>query len=369
MHSSSTSVACQALVSQGNSCTITYLYTHRYYIVMKIQAYAAFEPNGKLETFEYELGSLKSDEVEINVEYCGICHSDLHMLKNEWGFTRYPFVPGHEIIGKVTAIGNTVSHLELGQYVGLGWRSRSCLVCDQCLSGHHNRCLKGQDVIVGRHGGYANKVRCQALWAFPLPKNINIKSAGPLFCGGITVFNPIIQNNIKSTDHVAVVGIGGLGHMAIKFLNSWGCEVTAMSTNPEKEREAQQFGADHFLNSRDPDGLKPYANRFDMILVTANVDLDWDSYIRTLRPGGKLHIVGAASQVKASVFPLISGEKSIGGSPIGGPADILKMLDFCTRHGIEPVIEEFPISRVNEAMAHLESGKARYRIVLRNDFK
>jgi uncharacterized zinc-type alcohol dehydrogenase-like protein len=269
----------------------------------------------------------------------------------------------------VTAIGNTVSHLELGQYVGLGWRARSCLVCDQCLSGHHNRCLKGQDVIVGRHGGYANKVRCQALWAFPLPKNININSAGPLFCGGITVFNPIIQNNIKSTDHVAVVGIGGLGHMAIKFLNSWGCEVTAMSTNPEKEREAQQYGADHFLNSRNPDALKPYTNRFDMVMVTANVDLDWDSYIRTLRHGGKLHIVGAASQVKATVFPLISGEKSIGGSPIGGPADILKMLDFCNRHGIEPVIEEFPISRVNEAMAHLEAGKARYRIVLRNDFK
>jgi uncharacterized zinc-type alcohol dehydrogenase-like protein len=336
---------------------------------MKVQAYAALEPNGKLETFEYELGPLKPDEVEIDVEYCGICYSDLHMLKNEWRLTRYPFVPGHEIIGKVSAIGNTVSHLELGQYVGLGWRSRSCLVCDQCLSGHHNRCLKGQDVIVGRHGGYANKVRCQALWAFPLPKNINIKSAGPLFCGGITVFNPIIQNNIKSTDHVAVVGIGGLGHMAIKFLNSWGCEVTAMSTNPQKEREAQQFGADHFLNSRSPDALKPYANRFDMILVTANVDLDWDSYIRTLRPGGKLHIVGAASQVKASVFPLISGEKSIGGSPIGGPADILKMLDFCNRHGIEPVIEEFPISRVNEAIAHLESGQARYRIVLRNDFK
>ncbi|MDW0206026.1 MAG: NAD(P)-dependent alcohol dehydrogenase [Nitrososphaeraceae archaeon] len=336
---------------------------------MKIQAYAAHEASGKLESFEYELGSLKPDEVEIDVEYCGICHSDLSMLKNEWGFTRYPFVPGHEVIGKVAAIGNMVNHLELGQYVGLGWRARSCLVCDQCLSGHHNRCLKGEDVIVGRHGAYANKVRCQALWAFPLPKNINIKTAGPLFCGGITVFNPIIQNNIKSTDHVAVVGIGGLGHMAIKFLNSWGCEVTAISTNPEKEREAQQFGAHHFLNSRGPDALKPYANHFDMVLVTANVDLDWDTYISTLRPGGKLHIVGAASQVKASVFPLIAGEKSIGGSPIGGPAEILMMLDFCNRHAIEPVIEEFPFSRVNEAMAHLESGKARYRIVLRNDFK
>jgi uncharacterized zinc-type alcohol dehydrogenase-like protein len=336
---------------------------------MNIQAYAAHEPNGKLESFQYELGDLKPDEVEIDVEYCGICHSDLSMLKNEWGLTRYPFVPGHEIIGKVAAIGSMVNHLKVGQYVGLGWRARSCLVCDQCLSGHHNRCLKGEDVIIARHGGYADKVRCQALFAFPLPKKINIKTAGPLFCGGITVFNPIIQNNIKPTDHVAVVGIGGLGHMAIKFINAWGCEVTAISTNPAKEREAQEFGADHFLNSKDPDALKAYTNDFDMVLVTANVDLDWDSYIGTLRPGGKLHIVGAASQVKATVFPLISGEKSIGASPGGSPAEILKMLDFCSRHAIEPVIEEFPISHVNDAMAHLESGKARYRIVLRNDFK
>jgi len=336
---------------------------------MNIQAYAAHEPSGKLESFQYELGALKPDEVELDIEYCGICHSDLSMLKNEWGLTRYPFVPGHEIIGKVAAMGNMVNHLKVGQYVGLGWRARSCLVCDQCLSGHHNRCLKGEDVIIGRHGGYANKVRCQAIFAFPLPNNINIKNAGPLFCAGITVFNPIIHNNIKPTDHVAVVGIGGLGHIAIKFLNAWGSEVTAISTNPEKEKEAQEFGADHFINSKISDALKPYANNFDMVLVTANVDLDWDKYIDTLRPGGKLHIVGATPQVKATVFPLVLGEKSIGASPGGGPADILKMLDFCSRHGIEPITEEFPLSRVNEAMARLESGKARYRIVLQNDLK
>ena len=335
---------------------------------MNIQAYAAHEPRGKLESFHYELGALKPDEVELDIEYCGICHSDLSMLKNDWGLTRYPFVPGHEIIGKVASIGNMVNHLKVGQYVGLGWRARSCLVCDQCLSGYHNRCLKGEDVIIGRHGGYADKTRCQALFAFPLPNNINIKTAGPLFCGGITVFNPIIQNNIKPTDHVAVVGIGGLGHMAIKLLDAWGCEVTAISTNPEKEREAQEFGADQFINSKISDALKPYTNNFDMVLVTANVDLDWDSYIGTLRPGGKLHIVGAASQLKATVFPLISGEKSMGASPGGSPAEILKMLDFCSRHGIEPIIEEFPLCRVNDAMARLESGKARYRIVLRNDF-
>jgi uncharacterized zinc-type alcohol dehydrogenase-like protein len=334
---------------------------------MTIQAYAASKIGDRLERFEYKLGSLKPDEIEINVEYCGICHSDLHMLKNEWGITRYPLVPGHEIVGKVSAIGDMVKHLKIGQYVGLGWNARSCLICDQCLGGHHNRCLNGEDVIVGRHGGFADKVRCQGLWAFPLPTNINVKTAGPLFCGGITVFNPIIQNNINATSNVAVVGIGGLGHMALKFLNAWGCEVTAISTNPYKESEAREFGANHFLNSKNRGSLETLANKFDMVLVTSNAELDWDAYINTLRPGGKLHIVGAASQVKATVSSLISNEKSIGGSPTGSPPTIAKMLNFCSRHKIEPVIEEYSLSKVNEALAHLESGKARYRIVLHND--
>ncbi|MDR4511453.1 MAG: NAD(P)-dependent alcohol dehydrogenase [Nitrososphaeraceae archaeon] len=333
---------------------------------MKVQAYAAHKPGLKLEPFEYELGSLNPDEVEIDIEYCGICHSDKSMLLNEWGFTKYPLVPGHEIIGKISDIGHQVKHLKVGQYVGVGWRARSCMICDQCLTGQHNRCLRGKDVIVGRHGGFANKVRCQSVWAFPLPPNIDVKSAGPLFCGGITVFNPLIQNNTKPTDHVAVVGLGGLGHLALKFLNAWGCEVTAMSTTPEKENEAKEFGAHNFLNSKDKTHLTKAKNTFDMILVTSNVNLDWDAYISTLRVGGKLHIVGAAPQINMQIFPLISGEKSIGGSPIGSPFTIIKMLDFCSRHNISPTVEEFPLSSVNEALAHLESRKARYRIVLRN---
>ncbi len=335
---------------------------------MKIQAYAAQQVGGNLEPFEYNSGLLQHDEVEIDVKYCGICHSDLSMLNNEWGMTKYPFVPGHEIIGTISQIGNDVKHLNIGQYVGLGWRARSCLICDQCTSGHHNRCMKGEDVIVGRHGGYSDKVRCQAIWAFPLPEKIDKKAAGPLFCGGITVFSPIIENRITGTDHVAVVGIGGLGHMALRFLNSWGCEVTAFSTNSDKEKEAKELGAHHFLNSRDPGVLKSARGSFDMVLVTANADLDWDGYISTLRPGGKLHIVGATPPVKADVFPLIAGERSIGGSPTGGPRTINMMLEFCNRHDINPVIEEFPLSRVNEALGHLKTGKARYRIVLKNDF-
>ena len=309
---------------------------------MTIHAYASHKPGGKLEAFEYDPGSLKPDEIEIDVEYCGICHSDLHMLKNEWGLTQYPFVPGHEVVGKVSAIGSMVKHLEIGQYVGLGWRAQSCLICDQCLSGHHNRCLKGEDVIVGRHGGYADKVRCQALWAFPLPDNLDTETAGPLFCGGITVFNPIIQNNIKPTDHVAVVGIGGLGHMAIKFLNSWGCEVTAFSTNPEKEKELDSSEPHNFLNTQNPGILKSSANKFDMVLVTSNVDLDWDAlYQHTSSRRQTTHCWSGLSSESNGIFFDFFG--SIGGSPTGGPATILRNADFCNRHNIEPVTEEFPI--------------------------
>ncbi len=334
---------------------------------MKVHAFAATQQGSKLEPFEYELGPLEPDEVDIDIEYCGICHSDLHMLKNEWGITNYPFVPGHEIIGKISEVGKMVTHLKTGQRVGVGWRSRSCQTCEQCLSGYHNRCLTGEDVIVGRHGGFGNKVRCQALWAFPLPDKLDIKTAGPLFCGGITVFNPIIQNRIKATDHVGVVGIGGLGHMALLFLKAWGCEVTAFSTNPKKEKEARKLGAHHFINSNNLDNLISLTNRFNLIIVTTNVEVDWDAYINTLAPGGRLHIVGAVPEVRATMSPLISQERSIGASPTGGPPVIVSMLEFCARHQINPIVEEYPLSKVNEAFEHLEAGKARYRIILRND--
>jgi uncharacterized zinc-type alcohol dehydrogenase-like protein len=235
------------------------------------------------------------------------------------------------------------------------------------MSGNHNLCATAEGVIIGRHGGFANKVRAHEGWVTPLPEGINVATAGPLFCGGITVFNPIIQNNIRPTDHVGVVGIGGLGHMALRFLKAWGCEVTAFSTSPDKEAEARELGAHHFVNSRDSDVLANLANSFAMILVTVNVELDWDGYISTLRPQGKLHIVGAAPSVSATIFPLLLGQRSIGGSPLGSPAMTATMLEFSARHGIEPVTETFPMSEVNDALERLRSGKPRYRLVLEND--
>jgi len=335
--------------------------------IMTIKAFAARKPGEVLEPFEYDPGELGAEQVEIDISTCGICHSDLSMLNNEWNMSEYPLVPGHEIVGKIATVGERVTNLEPGQTVGIGWFSQSCMNCEQCMSGDHNLCPTAEGIILGRHGGFANKVRAHQGWVLPLPDGINGATAGPLFCGGITVFNPLIQNNIQPTDSVGVVGIGGLGHLALRFLNAWGCEVTAFSSSPEKEAEARDLGAHHFFNSRDSETLARLANSFDMILLTVNVELDWDAYINTLRPKGKVHIVGGTPSVFATVFPLILGQRSIGGSPVGSPATIATMLEFAARHSIEPVTETYPMSRVNDAMEKLRTGKPRYRLVLEND--
>jgi uncharacterized zinc-type alcohol dehydrogenase-like protein len=289
-------------------------------------------------------------------------------LDNEWVISQYPFVPGHEIAGKVAAIGSHVKNIKVGDTVGLGWYSQSCMYCIQCLSGNHNLCPNSESTMIGRPGGFANKVRAHQVWVTPLPGGIDIQSAGPLFCGGITVFNPIVQNNVQPTNRVGVVGIGGLGHMALVFLRAWGCEVTAFSTSPDKEKEAKTLGAHRFVHSKDQKAMSSLKGYFDFILDTVNVSLEWDLYLSLLRPKGKIHIVGAAPNIQATVFPMISFQLSIGASPLGSPATTRNMLEFVSRHHIKPIVEEFPMSKVNEAMDRLKNGKARYRIVLKNDF-
>ncbi|GAB4140397.1 MAG: NADPH-dependent aldehyde reductase Ahr [Cyanobacteria bacterium J069] len=332
-----------------------------------IKAYAATAAGEALAPFEYDPGVLRDEEVEIDVEFCGICHSDLSMWRNEWGITQYPFVPGHEVVGTVAAVGDRVTMVKPGQRVGLGWFSHSCMHCEWCMAGDHNLCQTAEQTIVARHGGFADKVRAHQEWVLPVPEELNATKAGPLFCGGITVFNPIVQFDIRPTSRVGVIGIGGLGHMALGFLRAWGCDVTAFSTSPAKEAEARSLGANHFINSRDPDALAAAANSFDLILSTANADLDWGTYIAALRPKGRLHFVGVVpNAIQAYAFSLITGQKSVSGSPLGSPATLAKMLDFAARHEVEPVTEVFDFSQVNEALAHLESGKARYRIVLKH---
>lgn len=336
---------------------------------MEINAYSASGPDESFGLTQFEVADdLGPDQVEIGVENCGICHSDLSMKKGDWGITTYPFVGGHEVIGIVRQVGEFVRNVEVGQRVGLGWYSGSCLACSTCLDGDQNLCPDAEGTIVGRYGGFADRVRAQSTWCIPLPDSLDGSTAGPLFCGGITVFNPIVRNGIVATDSVGVVGIGGLGHLALQFLSAWGCEVTAISTNPAKEVEARELGADHFINSRDRDALKAASDRFDLILVTVNVKLEWDLYFKMLRRKGRLHVVGATPPVEVASSQLIEYEKSLTGSPLGSPSLVGKMLEFCARKSIAPVTQHYPMSQINEAFDQLESGQARYRLVLENDF-
>lgn len=252
--------------------------------------------------------------------------------------------------------------------VGLGWHCGYCGHCHSCKTGDQNLCEKAQPTIVAHHGGFADKVRADAASVIAIPEGIDLESAGPLLCGGITVFNPIVKFDVKSTDKVAVIGIGGLGHIALQFLNAWGCEVTAFTSSESKRHEALDLGAHKTLNSRDQGEIEAAVGTFDFIISTVNVKLDWNLYVNTLKPKGRLHFVGATLEpLDLGVFPLIMGQRSISGSPVGSPATMESMLEFARLHHVKPQIEMYPMSKINEAFDHLKSGNARYRIVLSNE--
>jgi uncharacterized zinc-type alcohol dehydrogenase-like protein len=338
--------------------------------MQNFNAYAASRPKGPLEPFSFNPGPLGPEEVEIAVTHCGLCHSDLSMLDNEWGLSTFPLVPGHEAVGTVLAMGDQAKGLKIGQRVGVGWPAFSCLSCPECLSGHHNLCANSQGTIVGRHGGFADRLRVQWPWARPLPDALDEAKTGPLLCGGVTVFTPFADYGVSPTARVGVIGIGGLGHMALQFANKWGCEVHAFTTNDGKEEEARRLGAHFVHNTKREGALKTLARSFDLIVSTINVPLDIPGLLETLAPQGRLHVVGAILKpMEVPAFGLILGQKSIAGSPVGSPTVMDRMLAFSARHAIAPVVETFPMSKVNDALEHLRSGKARYRIVLTNDFK
>lgn len=332
------------------------------------ECWAAMSAGARLEKYAIVLGDLGPEQVQIRVESCGICHSDLSMIDNEWGMSAYPLVAGHEVVGVVEAAGEMVKGVAVGDRVGLGWFAGSCLSCQPCMSGRHQLCGASEQTIVGRHGGFADRVRAHWSWAIPLPAALDARKAGPLFCGGITVFAPIIDGGVKPTDRVGVIGIGGLGHLAVQFLNRWGCHVTAFTSSAGKAEEAMKLGAHAVLDSRDTAAMKQAAGSFDFILSTVNVPLDWSEYLNLLGPDGTLHFVGAVLEpVAVSAFALIGGRKKITGSPLGSPATVRKMLDFAARHGIAAQTEDFAMSDVNAALDHLRAGKARYRLVLHQE--
>lgn len=333
-----------------------------------IEAWVAPSEKSKLVRQSIDLEPLGAEDVEIQIEHCGICHSDLSVLNNDWGISRYPAVLGHEAVGKVVAVGSAAKGIKVGQRVGVGWNSASCMCCRECKSGDNHLCATAQPTIVGHRGGFASHVRCHWAWSIPLPATINVADCGPLLCGGITVFNPLSMYSTP-TSSVGIVGIGGLGHMGVKFAAAFGCDVTAFTSSESKFEEAKSFGANNVVSSRDSTAINKLAGKFDLLVVTVNVSMDWKALINCLAPKGRLHIVGATLEpIPVEAFPIIMGQKSISGSPTGSPVAIEKMLEFAARNNVAPQTEHFPMSKINEAFERLEAGKARYRIVLDADF-
>lgn len=335
---------------------------------MPYQAWIAKAAKQAMVLDSTEPGPLAPEDVEVAVEHCGVCHSDLSIFNNEFGISQYPATLGHEVVGRVVAAGPNAKGLAIGQRVGVGWFSGSCMHCRQCMSGHHHLCPQVQLTIVGHRGGFATHIRSHWAWAIPLPDGLNLADAGPLLCGGVTVFSPLAMH-ARPTDRVGVIGIGGLGHLALKFAAAYGCDVTAFTSSEGKFDEAKGFGARHVVSSKDAAGIRKLSGSLDLVISTVNVPLDWDAMIGTLAPNGRLHVVGlVAAPMPVPAFSLILQQRSVSGSPTGSPVAIGTMLDFASRHGIAPQTEHFPMSRINEAFARLESGKARYRIVLDADF-
>ncbi|HLQ43171.1 MAG TPA: NAD(P)-dependent alcohol dehydrogenase, partial [Planctomycetaceae bacterium] len=266
-----------------------------------------------------DLGPLGAEDVEVAVEHCGVCHSDLSVLNNDWGISQYPAILGHEVIGRVTAVGPHAKGLKVGQRVGVGWSSGSCMHCRQCMSGNHHLCPQAQCTIIGHRGGFATHIRAHWAWAIPLPETLNFAEAGPLLCGGVTVFAPLARF-AKPTDRVGIIGIGGLGHMAVQFAAAYGCDVTAFTSSASKFEEAKGFGAHHVVSSQDSAAIGKLGGSFNLLISTVNVTLDWDAMIGTLAPNGRLHVVGAVLEpIPVAAFSLIMQQRSVSGSPVGSP--------------------------------------------------
>jgi uncharacterized zinc-type alcohol dehydrogenase-like protein len=333
----------------------------------EIRGFAAHAAGAQLLPYKYLVEELRPHEVEVKISHCGVCHSDIHLIDNDWGMSKYPFIPGHEIVGTVTGVGSEVVDLTMGERVGIGWQADSCGICEWCRQGDEHLCAKAQPTCVGRNGGYADAVRVNARFAVPVPEVLESENVAPLLCAGITVYSPLRNLLARPSSRVGVVGIGGLGHLGLQFARTFGCEVTAFSTSQNKEEEAKELGAHHFVNTRDNGELRKVAGSFDLILSTASVDQDFQSFITALRPKGTLVVLGVGpSPLQITGFSLIDGQKAIAGSPSGSPSDLREMLDVAARHGVKAITERFAMKDANKAVDKVKKNQVRYRAVLAN---
>jgi len=333
----------------------------------EIRGLAVHAAGAQLSPYKYSVEELGAQEVEVKISHCGVCHSDLHLIDNDWGLSKYPFIPGHEIVGTVTAVGSAVVDRKLGDRVGIGWQADSCGICEWCRQGDEHLCAKLQPTCIGRNGGYADAIRVNSRFAIPVPEALESENVAPLLCAGITVYSPLRNLLARPASRVGVIGIGGLGHIGLQFARAFGCEVTAFSTSNDKEKEALELGAHHFVNTRDNGGLKKAAGSLDLILSTVSADQDFQGFVAALRPKGTLVVLGMPpSPLQIAGFSLIGGQKAIAGSPTGSPRDLHEMLDVAARHGVKAITERFAMKDANKAVEKVKKNQVRYRAVLVN---
>ncbi|GAA2597057.1 NADPH-dependent aldehyde reductase Ahr [Winogradskya consettensis] len=326
--------------------------------------YTVEKAGAAVQALESDAPPLKPREVEVAVSHCGVCLTDVNLIDDLYGITRFPFVAGHESIGVVTAVGADVDprFVAVGQRVGVGAIGGSCETCEWCLSGQQNLC-PDKDDLVGRGdgGAFASHVRASD-WRHvqQIPEALPSAAAAPLLCAGSTVFPPLLRNGVRPTDRVAVVGVGGLGHLAIKFLAAWGCHVTAITSTAAKAEDARRFGAHEVIAGKDLT-----ASSFDFVLSTAPGDLPWGDYVKALRPRGTLCFVGVPhAPVSFGGIDLMMGERRVVGGVVGTPVEVQLMLEFAARHGIVAEIETYPVAKIDDAIERVRRGDARYRVVL-----
>lgn len=336
---------------------------------MKVTAYVATAPGSPLTAVAVELPSLGPADVEISVRCCALCHSDLHLWRGEWT-TRFPFVPGHEVVGVVTRAGDDVADLKPGDRVGLGWQCGACFGCRECLAGDPQLCsVAKQRTCVDRPGGLAERVIADHRFVYLLPGDLDDASAAPLMCAGVTVFGPLKRHGVAAGQRLGVVGFGGLGHMAVQFGAAMGATVDAFDPEPAKAADAKACGAQRLVDTTSRVALKALRGTYDLLLVTTPANLEWDLWMSLLRTGGTLCLLGVPSEsITLRAGHLIDGRKSITGSVVGSPDEMRAMLDFAARHQVLPLIEKRPMREAQDAIARLTAGQARYRIVLEADF-
>lgn len=344
---------------------------------MKAQGYATPAATEPLAPFSFERREPRAEDVLIDIMYCGICHSDIHTAREEWGGTMYPCVPGHEIVGRVSAVGDKVSRFKAGDLVGVGCLVDSCRTCPSCEAGLEQYCDNGwtgtynsKDNIGGTehahtHGGYSDKITVDERFVLHVPENLDPAATAPLLCAGITTYSPLRHWKVGPGQTVGVIGLGGLGHMGVKFAHAMGAEVVMITTSPEKAADAKKLGADRVLFSNDEDAMKAAACTFDFLLNTIPVGHDVNPYMELLRTDGTMVIVGAVEALtKASGIPFIFKRRSMAGSLIGGLPETQEMLDFCGEHNITCDIEMIDIKNVNTAYDRTVAGDVKYRFVI-----